>query len=221
MKQALLIGPIFSDFHVEYIKQLIAQEGYVHIVAVDGGADFSKKADVIPSLFVGDNDSVSQEALDYIGTLQVERIELNPDKDDSDLACALDWLSERGVSTVELIGFVGGRLDHQLALFGDIASRAIDAVLYDERQTLWIVTQRGRLPRKVVLPQVSYANFSVFALKENATVSIDGARWPLKNKVLEPLISLGLSNEFAHGAFDARVLVHQGAALVCANKTLS
>lgn len=221
MKQALLIGPIFSDFHLAHIKQLIAREGYVHIVAVDRGADYCKQADVIPTLFVGDNDSASSEALQYIETLQVERVELNPDKDDSDLACALDWLIERGVSTVEMVGFVGGRLDHQLALFGDIAARNTDALLYDENQTLWIVTQRGRLPRKVVLPQVSFANFSVFALKESATISIDGARWPLSNKVLEPLISLGLSNEFAQGAFDARVLVHSGTVLVCANKSLS
>lgn len=218
MKQALLIGPIFDEHSCAHLKKMCALEGYVHVIAVDGGADFCSLANVIPTLFVGDGDSASTEGLAYIKERQVESVCVDAEKDDSDFALALDWLLNQGVSSFEAIGFIGGRLDHQLALLGEMAVRKIDAEFFDELQSVWVVSQRGRLPRKVVMSPVEYQNFSVFALLEKAVVSVDGARWPLLKKELSPLISLGLSNEFGQGAFDARVLIHEGSAVICANK---
>lgn len=220
MKQALLIGPIFDQWHIDFVSHLVETEGYVHIVAVDGGAEVCRLAHVIPTLYVGDKDSISQEALDYIELMQVERIELQRQKDVSDFSSALSWLLQQGVRSVEALGFVGGRLDHQLAVLGEMLHQKIDGVFFDEKLTLWAATQSGRLPKKVVVSKAEYENFSVFALIAPACVSVDGAVWPLEKCVLKPCVSLGLSNEFAPEAFDARVLVHEGGALIIANKEL-
>ena len=221
MKQALLVGPIFDKWHIDHLAHLVASEGYVHLIAVDGGAEACRLAHVIPTLYVGDKDSISDEALAYIELMQVERVELQRQKDVSDFSSALTWLGERDVRSIETLGFVGGRLDHQLAVLGEMLHQQIDGIFYDEKQTLWTATQRGRLPKKVVVSKAEYANFSVFALIAPACVSVDGAVWPLEKCVLRPCVSLGLSNEFAPKAFDARVLVHEGGALVIANKELS
>lgn len=217
MKQALLIGPMAGEWDVDFLRSLVAREGYVHIVAVDGGADACVKAEIIPTLFVGDGDSASSSALAYVDMMQVERINLEVNKDESDFLSALIWLRAQGVGSFEAVGFSGGRFDHQLALMGDMATVGLDAQFFAERFCMWVATQRGRLPRKVVISKADFSNFSVFALAEPATVSITGAHWPLDKRELEPLVSLGLSNEFAQDAFDARVLVHAGTVAVIAN----
>lgn len=221
MKQALLIGPLTTEWHLKYLDALLKREGYVHIVAVDGGADACLEGGIVPTLFVGDKDSISHDALDYVDMMQVERIDLEIMKDDSDFGHALVWLKEQGVSSFDAVGFVGGRFDHQLAILGDVEETRLEGHFIDEKYDLWIATQRGRLPYKVILSKLKFANFSVFALTEPAVVSIMGAVWPLERFELKPLTSLGLSNEFAHDAFDASILIHEGTAVVIANHVLT
>lgn len=218
MKQALLIGPIFESYHVGRVAGMIAEEGYVNVVAVDGGADLCAQSGVIPDFYVGDSDSISPQGITFIEQSQAQRIELPTDKDYSDFSATLDWLKSQGVSSFDCIGMLGGRLDQQLGVFGDTAHHCMDGSFFGEEIDAWVLNKLGRLPKKHVLSKARYQSFSVFALVGEATVSIDGARWPLHKRVLSPMVSVGLSNEFAPQAFDARVMLELGTICVVANK---
>lgn len=217
MKEALLIGPVRGANTVKVLKRTLAGDGYVHIIAVDGGADLCREAEVIPTLYVGDSDSLSDAGKHYISQLEIERVDLPVDKNLSDWAIALDYLCGYGIGSLDALGFMGGRLDHQMALLGELSQRGIQAHLIGDKEELWSATRTGRLPAKVVVSGSEFSSFSVFGIGEGAVVSIDGARWPLEHRALEPLSSLGLSNEVAPGAFDARVLVEEGSVIVLGN----
>jgi len=218
VKQALLIGPIFESYHVGHVAGMIAQEGYVNVVAVDGGADLCALSGVIPGFYIGDGDSISPQGISFIEQSQAQRIELPTDKDFSDFSATLDWLKGQGVSSFDCIGMLGGRLDQQLGVFGDTAHHRMDGSFFGDDIDAWVLSKTGSFPKKHVLSKARYKSFSVFALSGEATVSIDGARWPLHKRALSPMVSVGLSNEFAPQAFDARVMLESGTICVVGNK---
>ncbi|MFT6071464.1 MAG: thiamine pyrophosphokinase [Bacteriovoracaceae bacterium] len=104
-RSAVLVGPLLKKTEAQSINS-------PHLLLVDGGLDLATEysLDANRSCFsVGDGDS-SKGPLDEI---------LPIIKDYSDLAYALSILPEE-VETVELYGFLGGRLDHELCNFGEV-----------------------------------------------------------------------------------------------------
>lgn len=83
-------------------------------IFVDGGSQFRVKVEKFPTISVGDGDSGS--------TLDVT---LSPEKDFSDLAFVLRELP-RQVVKAQLLGFLGGRLDHELANLGELQQFLLD-----------------------------------------------------------------------------------------------
>ncbi len=104
-RSAVLVGPLLKKEELPLIKNS-------PLLLVDGGLDLALKysLDLDRSCFsVGDGDS-SRLSLDEV--LPVE-------KDYSDLAYALSILPEE-VESIELLGFLGGRSDHELCNFGEV-----------------------------------------------------------------------------------------------------
>jgi len=94
-----LVGPL-HDAAVEPLEPT---------VYVDGGARFRKDSKNVPAISIGDGDSGSA-ALD---------VKLPAEKDYSDLAFVLRELP-RSVVELRLVGFLGERLDHELANLGEL-----------------------------------------------------------------------------------------------------
>ena len=150
------------------------------LVWVDGGAQY-RSGDT--GFCVGDGDS-------YDGALDET---LPTDKDYSDFAYALGQLPAH-FSEVRLLGFLGGRADHQLFNFGEaqqfLAGRANPTRVDFESQVtaysagIWQLEIRG--------------TFSLAAFAP-ARVGLRGAcRYPITPpRAMTPLTSLGLSN---HGS---------------------
>lgn len=151
------------------------------VIFVDGGANWRQNR---IGLSVGDGDS-SNQPLDIV---------LNPHKDFSDLAFALDIIGQR-FKRVNLIGFVGGRQDHQLLNFGAAAhflhARQQQTVLWFE-QTI-AAYSAGRWAIEV------HGTFSLIVFT-TATVELSGdCKYPiLPATIIEPVSSFGLSNQ-GHG----------------------
>ena len=152
------------------------------VIAVDGGADFSKKID----LWVGDADSIQGSLPD------VPRIELATNKDRSDLAHALLQVPD-SVVKLHLWGFLGKRRDHEWFNLGEVVrwltSRAqVSAYFYDHRGKVKVVSlTRGELTVTGL--------FSLASLEINE-VSLTGECDYLLQEPTEvgPLSSVGLSN---------------------------
>ena len=177
------------------------------VVAADAGLDHALAAGLVPAVAVGDMDSVSPEALaaaEQSGT----RIERHPvDKDRTDLELALD-LAARLADRIIVIGAGGGRLDHLIGNLAVLSSPQWSGV----NAEAWL----GHAQAVVVHNQRTLdvdpgTTVSLFALGGPARVTTTGLAWPLKNEVLDPLTSRGVSNRATIPA--PQVSVHEGVVL--------
>ena len=83
------------------------------LVAVDGGAEALAEAGLLPSLLVGDMDSIAPRTREAFEQQGVEVVLLPTAKDETDTEVALRLLVDRGADDITLYGALGGpRLDH-------------------------------------------------------------------------------------------------------------
>ncbi len=146
------------------------------VIFVDGGARCRKPGQGIA---VGDGDSFDGE-LDVL---------LNRDKDLSDLAFVLGNIS-RGLSRIHLLGFLGGRRDHEMFNLGEVHQFLVAAApaqaLFDDRVVAW---SAGRWSF------CRHGGFSLGALEESRVRMEGDCLYPCPEPTLfKPLTSLGLSN---------------------------
>ena len=166
-KKASLYGPLLKSFPK-------AENDSIHLF-VDGGANFQHL--ISNSLSVGDGDS-------FDGRLDVI---LPTDKDISDLGFCLIHLHH--YLTIKLYGFIGERLDHQLAVFGEIyhfLKAGKNQVCFLDHEI--VVTNIENLELNI------FGTFSIFSLEE-INLSINGhVKYPIKSKKIQPFSSYTLSN---------------------------
>lgn len=176
------------------------------IVAADRGADHALALGLRVEVAVGDFDSVgarSLQALERAGT----RIERHPPaKDATDLELALGVAAALGPRRILVIGARGGRLDH---LAGGLLLLAADAYAGVEVDAL-IGSARVHVIRgERTLPGRPRELISLLALHGPARgVSSDGLAYPLRDDLLAPGSSRGVSNIFV--ADRARIAVRWG-----------
>jgi len=159
------------------------------IILVDGGAHHCQKG----LIWIGDSDSNQLNVeVDFF-------IELNPNKDFSDLKAAFDLFPANSSLELHLWGFLGGRNDHQLINLGEshhflIQHPQSKIFFYDEFGMLrMIFTSNGTLNLN------HQGIFSLVSLESAEIQIIGNCDYELTIPTpLLPLSSRGLSN-FAHG----------------------
>ncbi len=166
-----LVGPLASP------QTALAEP----VIFIDGGAGLRVAGEGVA---VGDGDSFDGH-LDH---------RLDPDKDFSDLAFALGCLGPR-FREIELVGFLGGRRDHELLGFGEVFH------FLDRRGT----PARVRFDREVEAFSAGRWRFEArgtfsLALFAPCRVTLGGdCRYPIAPDTrVTPMSSLGLSN-VGHG----------------------
>jgi len=184
VKQVFLVGPMLKQTYTPVAPTIF----------VDGGCDY--RADSVESnvatVSVGDGDSA----------VKPMEVELPRKKNYSDLAWVLRNLPST-IRHVELVGFRGGRLDHELANFGEahafLRDRKIFTTVRFEESVVGFAGGALKVPIS--------GEFSLMVM-EKAEVTMTGAcQYPLeKPTVVEPCSSVGLSN------------VGSGAVLIACNK---
>lgn len=118
VKSAILLLPGAVDFVA--IEQLFPDWlGRSLVIAVDKGIDKAEtlqqyRKDLAVDLWVGDFDSSIH--LSVAPSLYGEKIPYPVDKDEIDTELALSIARDRGIHEVLILGGIGGRIDHQMAL---------------------------------------------------------------------------------------------------------
>ncbi len=180
------------------------------VIAADGGYLHAQSLGVAVDVVVGDFDSLDQKSLPTNNSRLV--VEEHPlDKDESDLALALNFAQRVGARDINIISGGGGRLDHLLISSMLLANEHN----IDQR----IVTHCGSsrvmalTANKVFdLEEVTGSHVSLVALSSDSRISTEGLRWNLSSDDNFPKFSsLGLSNEILS---QPRIEVHQGVFLV-------
>ena len=197
MKIAIISPSVPKD-----IKKIITVEDY-YIIAVDGAVESLSKQGIQYQLAIGDFDSLKDESL-----LSGNVVRLNPIKDDSDTAKALEMAFEKSDDVILIGGTEGARKDHFIA----------NLMMLLKYPSLVIMDAYNHISLKTAglysLEKKGYDYLSVFAI-ENSIITLKNVKYPLSNFVLNRFDPLGLSNEIIGVA---TLEIHQGLVMVIQSK---
>lgn len=192
---------------LEYFRPVFSK--YDMLISADGASNKLHQIDIVPDYILGDLDSIDTNVVEYFKDKSVEFIKFNPEKDFSDTHICVDFLIEKGYSEIDLYGAFGGRWDHTIANFGLMYyayKKNIKLSLIDRYDNAKIYGEGSYISKKK-------ANqcFSIFAVFEDAIVSLEGVKYPLKEYPLTRGESIGLSNEYIE---DCKVSIKKGSAII-------
>ena len=151
------------------------------LVAADSGADAALDAGLEPVLVVGDMDSIRSKTRARLG----ERIHEIAEQDSTDFDKVL-----RSVEAPLMIGvgFLGARLDHELAAMAVLARSSRRCVLIGPHDVVFAA------PPAVTLDLAPGTRVSLFPLRR-VTGRSEGLRWPIDGIDFAPDGPIGTSNQ--------------------------
>jgi thiamine pyrophosphokinase len=169
-------------------------------MCADGGLAKATAEKIVPDIVIGDFDSFSGEI-----PAGCRALRFPGEKDDTDTMLCLRHGIEKGFREFVVAGGVGGRLDHT------IANMQAMSFCIDQGGSIWISDGKNRATMVRAALTLSRGDcggdksgreipryFSLFAYSERCSgVSVEGAKYNLRDAILDHSFPLGLSNEFA------------------------
>lgn len=159
----------------------LARTGAELLVAADGGARAALAAGEMPDAVIGDLDSLGE------ARAQLPATRLFPicEQDSTDFAKALRSI---GAPLVQAAGFLGARVDHQLAVFNTLVRRANPpCLLIGAHEVLF------HAPPELHLPLDKGSTVSLFPMAPVMGRS-EGLEWPIDGLEFAPDGRVGTSN---------------------------
>lgn len=192
----LLIGG--GPVGCEQIEQ--AQRFTNAVVAADSGADTAARCGVAVDVLIGDLDSVSAQG--YRDNAQ-NRIQ-DPDQNSTDFEKCLKYIR---APLIVGVGFLGGRLDHELAAMNALAKHPAQKVIL-----LGVCDAVFRCPAKLELSLPVGTRVSAFPMGKVSGLSSTGLRYPLEGVEMATEAVIGTSN--STNSATQTIAVETGALLV-------
>ncbi|SCZ53476.1 thiamine diphosphokinase [Epibacterium ulvae] len=161
----------------------VAQTLAPYVVAADSGADQALAQGVRPDLTIGDLDSISAEARVRLGAAGLCHI---GEQDSTDFDKALRAIS---APVVLAVGFLGARLDHQLAVLHSLVQPGRSpCILIGAHEIVFHLTHRLEVS---CAPEEPVSLFSLTGVQGRST----GLRWPIDGLTFHPMQQIGTSNK--------------------------
>lgn len=205
MKKCIIVGSVKTESFNE--KEKAPNTLYI---AADGGYSYMKAAKITPDILLGDFDSLSAGVELPEGT---EIIKYPVEKDDTDTLIAVKTAIGRGCEEITLYGCLGGeRFDHSIATLQTLtfaASRGvkITAVGDIDGKVFYVTAIRNT---EIALSSENGGTFSVMCADgECVGVTVENAKYCVKDVTLTPYQPTGVSNSFIKGK-KARISVKDG-----------
>lgn len=184
------------------------------ILCADGGANYCLKASLMPSLVIGDLDSISKETLNQIYELNIPIKKFPTKKDKTDAELSLDYLISEGFKDITLIGSIGNRIDHTLAnllLLTKLNKKGIQGRIVDNNNIIYLVD------KELILNKEKDSFLSIIPITNTgAIVTLKGFEYELESTVIDFGSTFGVSNKI----LDERghILVHEGQCLAIVSR---
>lgn len=176
------------------------------LFGIDKGADACRAAGALPSLYIGDSDSVNPDTLEWINNAHVETKRFPTEKDKTDTQLALDLLAEKHDAFVILSGGFGGRFDHAFSLLYALVGTNLHGCIADDCEFLLILRDEDAVTLHLSsIPK----SISLLPLSPVCSgVSIDGVHWPLTGATLRQHEPYAISNRLSSS--DHRIAIKNG-----------
>jgi len=155
-----------------------------NVVAADGGAHHMASRDHPIERIIGDLDSLTNlEVWRESGTKIVQIVE----QDSTDFEKCVQRITERLVIG---LGFLGGQLDHELAVLNTLVSHPEKLILLLGENDAVI-----HCPPEIALDLPEGMRLSLFPFAPVKGVSSTGLRWPIEGLAFSPNGQIGTSNK--------------------------
>ena len=152
------------------------------VYCIDHGADACRAAGLVPSVFIGDCDSVSTDTRKWIRALDVEISQFPVEKDKTDTQLALDCFKDEPNAFIILTGGFGGRFDHLFSLLYSFAGAKLRGCIADNFECMIILHDKDTVELEL---QIAPKSVSLLPLSPQCSgVCLSGVHWPLHDAVL-------------------------------------
>ncbi|MBI5214705.1 MAG: thiamine diphosphokinase [Ignavibacteriae bacterium] len=158
------------------------------VICADGGANHARALHIQPTIILGDFDSVTASTKRYFK--DVPQLHIN-NEHSTDLEKAIQYCIEQGITSADIIGAFGDRLDHTTGSLGcfkkfgkNIGLRFVDSVgvLTRIKKSETIKTKKGE-------------KLSLIPFGRCVGVTTNNLKYELNNSVVEIGVQEGISNE--------------------------
>jgi thiamine pyrophosphokinase len=169
------------------------------ILAADGGTRHALALGLIPSVIIGDLDSLTDEQRRITAAAGTRFVEHPRDKNETDLELAIHFAVREGARSIVVLGALGGRLDQTLAnltMLTDPSLAGLDIRLDDGVEEAFFL--RAAASQRAQARIEGRSSDLVSLLPWGAPVigaATEGLRWPLAGEILHPERTRGISNE--------------------------
>ena len=175
----LIVGG--ADFSEDLFQDVY--DNAIPIIAADGGANFLADHNIFPELIIGDLDSVSEQKIQNMETQKFIKIS---DQHTTDLEKVL--LNTGSPLTIG-IGFLGSRIDHELAALSALVKFSYKKIiLIGEKDIVFLV------PPSFSLSSFDGMRVSLYPLG-SVKVQSDGLKWSTEGLTMQPTDKIGTSNQ--------------------------
>lgn len=168
-------------------------EAHDYLIAVDGGMQHLNHLALTPHLIIGDMDSIDPLDLQSMLAKGVEVEHFPPQKDQTDLELAIDFVLQKGFKRILFIAALGGRFDQSLAnlfLLTREDLKDINVCMQDGQESVFLIRREAHIQ---TLPGDRISLLPLCA--PVIGISTKGLRYPLKDENLFPQKTRGISNE--------------------------
>ena len=199
MRTIVFANGVISDPHA---ARALIHPGEI-VIAADGGADHCREMGIVPTIIIGDLDSLSTAETAHWEALGVQIIRHNPDKDETDLELALLHAQELGQEEALVLGAFGGRWDQTFAnlmLPAYASLEDLHITFWDNGTWVYLVRHQREITGH------AGQTISLIPLKGDVVgVSTEGLEWPLRDETLKFGASRGVSNQLKGAQATVRV----------------
>jgi thiamine pyrophosphokinase len=208
---------IFVNGHFpdpDMVRRLIRPTDLVY--AADGGSRHSLALGIMPSMVIGDLDSLNADDLLKLQAAGTEFWRFPRSKDKTDFELALNHAISAGFTEILVVAALGNRLDQtigNLALLTDPSQTGLDIRMDDGSEEAWFVRSETQVEGQ------KGDIVSLIPWGEAVTgITTIGLRWPLNDETLFPSRTRGLSNELVEEV--ASISLESGLLLVVHSRHL-
>jgi thiamine pyrophosphokinase len=163
------------------------------IIAANGGTHHALALGMVPSVVIGDLDSLTSSELDKLDEAGTEICRYSGDKNETDFELALKYSIEAGYREILVIAALGDRLDQTLGNLGLLTNpwlATVDVRLDNGKEEAFFIRNHCQV-QGMVGDLVSLVPWG----RKVAGVTTSGLRWSLRGETLYPYKTRGISNE--------------------------
>jgi len=189
------------------IERDVLEDEYKYLIGVDSGVTHLYKLFFQPTHLVGDFDSISEKDLGRARKDEAIFIELDKNKNRTDLEAAYDLAIELNSDEVVLIGGEEGETDQ---LFGILL---LCSSLSNKIRTTWIQKDYSIYFQNEILLDIDFGQmFSIIPISDLKNLVIEGAKWDINTK----LVMFGSSETLRNQSIgkEIRISIEEGRAAI-------